>query len=219
MTDETTETTADAPAAPSIDFNTYMGSLPSEAQEMYKKNGVDSFDKQTKWVAGLNTALGKKGLVRPSDDATEEAKTAYKDAILKEMGRPDDGKYEFDLPEGSKDEYYSEEFLGGLAKVAYDSGMDQKGFQNLVDAIAKPYNEFMTGLEKQLMEIKAKIGEEDKIDDNADNVEVKLSKEQVHEQARQKLIEANDLHRKGNYNQAIKLKNEAQELYNQVASM
>lgn len=220
MTDALVTSDSPAPEAPAstVDFNAYLSALPPEGQELFKKNGVDSFDKQVKWVSNLNSAIGKKGLIKPDEKAGDDEKKAYRDALLKEMGRPDDGKYEFELPDGSNEQYYTDDFLNGLALVAYENGMSKEGFQKLLGAIATPFNQVVGEWEKKLSEIKAKIGEEDKLDDGVNNNKVVQTKEQIHEEARQKLIEANELFRKGNYAAANRLKTEANELYNRMSA-
>lgn len=221
MTDApvTPESPAPVTSASTVDFNAYLSVLPPEGRELFKKNGVDSFDKQVKWVANLNSAIGKKGLIRPDEKATDEEKRSYRDSLLKEMGRPDDGKYEFELPEGSKDEYYSDDFLNGLALVAYENGMSKDGFQKLLAAIATPFNGLVSQWETQLGDLKKKIGSEDRMDDGANNNKVTVTREQVREEARAKAIEAEALFRQGNYNAATRLKSEATELYNRMGNM
>ena len=65
---DASENVATPEAVPALKFEDYMSALPDEAREMYTKNGVDSFDKQTSWVNGLNELRGKKSLTPPGED-------------------------------------------------------------------------------------------------------------------------------------------------------
>lgn len=133
-----------------VDFSSYLNSLPDGDRELLQKNGVDSFEKQSKWINGLNTVLGKKGLVAPGEDATEEEISAYKQSLYKEIGVPEDGEYEFTLPEGTQEEYVSQEFLDELAGVAQEKGINNEAFQAVIDKIYSAYNEMISGaLESQ----------------------------------------------------------------------
>jgi hypothetical protein len=212
MTDTPAPDAAPA-AAPSLDFNTYVSALPDTHKELLTKNGVDSFEKQEKWISGLNTLIGKKGILPPDENAPDEDKQKYRETLMKELGRPDTGEYEFALPEGSNNEYYTDDFMNGLADIAYKNGMSQQGYQDVVNYLASGFNGVLTQWEKTIGEINSKLGE-DKMSDNA---ETKTNhKAEVHQAAKAKMIEANDLYRKGDYKGAQLMKQQADELYSKL---
>lgn len=210
-----TDPASSASTSPALDFNTYLSALPETDREIFTKNGVDSFEKQISWVKGLNEIKGKKGLLKPAETATEAEKKAYQDALYKELGRPDDGKYDYELPEGSDDSFYSDEVINKLATVAFDNGMSAEGFQKLINTIAEPYNAMIKDWGVQVTKLKEKLGE-DKIDDDSTNGSA-VTKDSIHDEARTKRIEAEALHRKGDYKAATRLKAEADALYARLA--
>lgn len=202
----------------SIEFDKYMDSLSDSHKELLSKNNVDSFDAQEKWISGLNSAIGKKGILPPSEDATDEEKAKFKEDIYDQLGRPKDGSYDFDLPEGSKDEYYTDDFLNGLAQVAHKYGMNQEGFQEMMSHIGQTFNSVVKEWEGQVSSIKEKLGE-DKLDDSGAINKPVYSKATLHEQARTKAIEAQQQYLDGNYSVAEQLKREANELYNKYGQL
>jgi hypothetical protein len=175
---------------------------------------VDSFEKQTKWVTGLNEIRGKKGIIPPGKDAKPEDIKSFADQVYDLLGRPKEGKYNFTLPEGSKDEAYSDEFMNGLADIAFESGMSEQGFQKLVDKIATSYNEQLAEWSKFVEETKKKLGE-DRMEDKGD-ASLK-TKADLHDEAKAKRIEAENLYRKGDYKGAERLKQESDDLYSRLA--
>lgn len=225
MTDETTVAT-EAQATPEaggteaatseVNFDSYINTLPEGDRELLTKNGVDSFEKQGKFINHLNTQLGKKGLIPPADDASDEDKQKFKDDVYNTLGRPEDGVYDFDLPEGSNDKYYTDEFLNGLAGVAFDSGVSAEGFQKLVDFMGTNFNEVVKEFENKFSEISKKLGE-DKVDDGA-NATSTVSKDSVRDQARVKKTEARTLHKQGKFAEAKRMDKEANELYTKLES-
>jgi hypothetical protein len=208
----TPETSATAPATetPALDFNTYVTALPETHRDLLKKNGVDSFEKQEKWVSGLNSLIGKKGIIPPDESASDEDKAKYRDTLMKELGRPDAGEYEFVLPEGSKGDYYTDDFMNGLADIAYKSGMSNQAFQDVVNYIASSFNNVVGEWDKTISEINKKLGE-DKIADNS--TASTSSKADIHQEAKAKRIQAEELYRKGDFKGAQMLKSQADELY------
>ncbi len=211
MTD--TPESAPSSAAPSLDFNTYISALPDTHKELLTKNGVNSFEAQEKWISNLNSAIGKKGIIPPDEKASDEEKAAYREKLYTELGRPQDGTYEFTLPEGSKSEYYTDEFMNGLADVAFKSGMSAEGYQQLVNFIGTGFNSVLAEWEKTIGEINKKLGE-DKMDDSSNTST--QSKDDMHQEARKKMIEANNLYRKGDFKGAALLKKQADDLYSRL---
>lgn len=197
-------------SAPALDFTTYVSALPETHKELLTKNGVDSFEKQEKWISGLNTLIGKKGIIPPDENAAPEDKQKYRETLMKELGRPETGEYEFSLPEGSKGDYYTDDFMNGLADIAFKNGMSQEGYQDVVNYIATGFNGVLAQWEKTIGEINKKLGE-DKMSDGGDTKQ--SSKADIHQAAKAKMIEANELHRKGDYKGAQLLKQQADELY------
>lgn len=200
-----------------LEFSSYLEALPEGDRELYTKNGVDSFEKQTKWVKNLESALGKKGIIPPGENATDEEKAAFRDQVYGQLGRPEDGAYDFDLPEGSNQEAYSDEFLNELAGVAYENGMTTEGFQKLINTIAGAYNQQLAEWQKYVEDVNAKLGE-DKMDDSSDN-SVRPDPDSIHDEAKTKLFEANNLFREGKYKEAERMRAEANELYNKLETL
>jgi hypothetical protein len=196
---------------PALEFNTYMESLSDAHKELLSKNNVDSFEAQEKWTSGLNSALGKKAPLRPEEGAPEAEVKAYQDALKNELGRPDDGKYEFDLSEGSKEEYYSDEFFNGLAGIAFDAGMSAEGYQKLVDHLSTNFNTVIEGFEGQFAELKEKLGE-DTMDDSAGSAD-SMSRDSIHDAAKTKSDEATAAFNRQDYKEADRLHKEARDLY------
>ncbi len=113
-TTEAIEATAEEAQEQGLSFEQYLDSQPDDYKELLSKNGVDSFEKQSKWVGGLNSLIGKKGIIPPSEGASEDDIAKFKDEVFKHLGRPEAGEYEFDLPEGIAEEYVSQDFLDEL---------------------------------------------------------------------------------------------------------
>lgn len=126
-----------------VKFDDYLKTLSPADQDLLKKNGVDSYEKQFKWVNNLNSMLGKKGLVKPGEDATQEEKDAYTKALHKELGAPENGEYEFDVPKYNgkpvPDEMIDQGFVDGLAGIASKHGLSQQGYQEMVNHIYETY--------------------------------------------------------------------------------
>lgn len=206
----------EAAKEPNVTFEQYLSVLSEEDRGLLEKNGVDSFEKQVKWINGLNSLVGKKGLVKPADDASDEDKAKYKESLLNELGRPENGEYNFEVPETVPDEYVSDEFLNGLAKIGYENGMSTEAFQSMIDYIYDAYGETVNAIEdiKKQIEEQAKEGNLDDAGSQGDN-----SAESVRERAKSLAIEANQEHKKGNFAQAKKLQAESADLYARLASL
>ena len=121
-------------------FNNFVTSAPKELQELFSKNGVKDFETLNKSYSGLNSMLGKKGLVKPAEGASEEEIKTYNEKLYNEyLGVPTDGKYEFKIPDNIPQEVVSEEFLNDLQVKAKEVGVSKDKFQDLVDVIYAHY--------------------------------------------------------------------------------
>lgn len=199
----------------STPFDNYFNQLSPESQELFKKNGVDSFEKQEKWVSGLNSLIGKKGLINPGENASEEQKAEYKNTILNELGRPENGEYKFDVSEKIPEQHINQEFLDGLAKLGYESGLNNEGFQNLINHIYSGYEKtvsYINDLEGKIKE----MGSEGTLDDRG-SVNPAVTKATVHEQAKDMSIKAREAFNKGDFKTATNLQEQAKEMYNKLA--
>ncbi|MCG8394201.1 MAG: hypothetical protein MI745_14075 [Pseudomonadales bacterium] len=197
-------------------FDKFLDGRSDSYKEMLQKNNVDSFEKHEKWVEGLNSLIGKKGLIDPGEGATEEAKEEYREKLLDAIGRPEDGKYEFDLPDGSKDDYYTDDFLDAIAGVAHKYGMSSEGFQELINTIAMPFNELMGEWERQIGDIEKRVAAATQPDGVSDAPSPAESVNMA-EKAREMAAEARRLHSAGQYKQAQAKHAEAQRLYGLAA--
>lgn len=217
MTDVVSAQSEPATETPSLDFKSYSESLSEPHRELLTKNGVDSFEAQEKWISNLNSMVGKKGLIAPDENATPEERQAYRDQLLNQLGRPEDGGYNFDLPEGAKEEIYSDEVVNKLATFAHKHGLNEEGYQEAINML----NEFMTPLltewEGTIQKINERLGE-DKMDDKASSTGT-VNRDTLREQGRMKMAEASRLWNDGAFKEAEQLQKEAKELYSQYASM
>jgi hypothetical protein len=139
----TTDTTV-----PSIDFDTYLQAVPADLKELCIKNGVKDFDSQSKWVSNLNSLIGKKGLIKPAEDASEEDKKAYLNAIYKDLGVPETGEYEYGLPESIDAEKIDSAFIDDLASIAHENGVSNNAFNALINKIYGTYAEKLAEAQK-----------------------------------------------------------------------
>lgn len=212
-----TPTAEESTEAQGLDFKTYSEGLSESHRKLLTKNGVDSFEAQEKWISNLNSMVGKKGLVAPDENASDEDKAAYREQLLNQLGRPEDGGYNFELPEGAREEVFQQEVVDKLATFAHKHGLNEQGFQEAVNLL----NEFMTPLlgewEKTIGDINARLGE-DKMDDKANSTNT-VNRENLREQGRMKMAEAAELWNNGDFKKAEQLQNEAKELYNQYAAL
>lgn len=124
---------------PVVDFDQFVSAAPKELQEAFQKNGVKDLETLTKSYNGLNSMLGKKGLIKPAEGASEDEIKAYKQSLYKEIGVPETGEYEFSLPEGIDDKYIDQKFLDELAGVAADNGVGATAFQAIIDKVMGAY--------------------------------------------------------------------------------
>ena len=125
-------------------FETFSSTAPKELQELFTKNGVKDFDTLSKSYSGLNSMLGKKGLVKPAEGAPEEEVKAYNDKLYNEyLNVPADGKYEYKIPETIPQEAVSQEFIDSLAATAKEIGIGKDKFQKVIDVIYDAYGKML----------------------------------------------------------------------------
>lgn len=138
-------TTGEAPKAETPSFETFISTAPKELQELFSKNGVKDFETLNKSYNGLNSMLGKKGLIKPAEGASEEEIKAYNEKLYNEyLNVPADGKYEYKIPETIPQEAVSQEFLDTLSATAKDIGIGKDKFQKIVDVIYDAYGKMLS---------------------------------------------------------------------------
>lgn len=143
------------------DFGSFVEKAPTELKELFNKNGVKDFDTLAKSYNGLNSMLGKKGLVKPGEEASEAEKEAYTKSLYKEIGVPEDGKYEYALPEVFKTDFkdhVDQEFLDKLAGVAAQNGVNGKAMQAIVDTVMGEYADMLTESKGDFTTLKTEWG-------------------------------------------------------------
>lgn len=121
----------------SVDFESFKSALPETTQGLLDKAGVKDFDSFSKDYETLTGLIGKKGLMRPEEGADEETINKYTQQVFKEMGIPDDGVYNFDVPEQLQSGDISQELLNDLATIGVQKGITPGAFQGVVDSLAK----------------------------------------------------------------------------------
>lgn len=208
--DTTIETTT--PEAPQFTFDNFIQTYPEEKRAVFEKQGVKDFDTLHKSYEGLLGLIGKKGLIKPNDDAPEEQKTAYKEQLFKELGRPETPEYEFAIPEGIKEDLVSNEFTDGLADIAFKNGLSKEGFQDLINHIYTAYGQHVSEIEAYKSEMAKKLGE-GKIDDNSDS---KINMNDMRNQASAKSKEAAEAYAKKDFIAYARLQEEANTLYKRL---
>lgn len=149
-----------------IKFEDFTKSIPQELKALYEKNGVKDFEGLKKDYEGFNSLKGKKGLVKPADDASDEVKQAYQSQLFKEIGVPENGEYEYELPETVKEEWVDQSFVDELAGIAADNGVSTKAFQEFISKVYGKYADMVNqAMEANSIEIvKKEWG--DNFDDN-----------------------------------------------------
>lgn len=205
-------TSAPAPSgASSLEFKQYLQALPEPDRELYTKNGVDSFEKQTQWVRNMEGLIGKKGIIPPGENAKPEEKAKFAEQVYDILGRPKDGKYEYELPEGSDEKAYSDEFFGSLATVAHKYGMSNEGFNELVKTIAGAYNQQLSEWRTLYGELQEKL-KPDTMNDLALPT-TSQTHEDMHAEAVRTLNRAAEEFSKGNRKVAEELQAKARNMY------
>lgn len=131
--------TTEEPAAEPIKFETFLTSAPKELGELLTKNGVKDFETLNKSYSGLNSLIGKKGLIKPAEGASEAEIAAYQEKLYAEIGVPADGKYEYKIPETIPEDAVSQEFLDSFAATAKEVGVSKDKFQKLIDVVYDAY--------------------------------------------------------------------------------
>lgn len=192
-----------------FDFDSFINAIPEDSRDVFTKNGVKDIDTLAKSYKGLLEMKGKKGLVKPSDDAPDADKQAYRDALLNEMGRPEGGEYTFDIPDTVADEYVSDDFLNDLADTAYKNGMSQEGFSELINKMYTAYGKHIESINEWKAGIESKM-KPDSVDDNSETSQ--STKADFSQQAKDKQKEARDAIQANDYRLADQLQKEAREL-------
>lgn len=187
----------------SISFDDYLNTIPEDRREILIKNGVRDTDTLLSSYEGLLSLKGKKGF-RPDEDAPQEEKDAYRKEILKDIGVPEDGKYEFSTPEGVEDGYITDEFVNDLAKVAHDKGISQEAFQGVIDTIYPAYQQEIQAYESRIKELQEKLGESGTMNNNA-NASQKIDQSERADTLMREYIEA---YKQGDYDTYNKKKSE-----------
>jgi len=148
----TTQTTAP-------DFTAFTSSAPKELQELFTKNGVKDFDTLNKSYSGLNSLIGKKGLIKPEEGASEAEVKAYQEKLYQEMGVPTD-KYEYTLPDTIPEEAISKEFIANLETKAKANGVSNKAFQEIMTDVYTAYGEMLNASKPDLSGLQKEWGKD-----------------------------------------------------------
>lgn len=150
--------------APSLSFDDFMKNIPENYRAVFEKNQVKDFETLGKSYEGLLSIKGKKGLIPPSENATEEERTAFQKELHKYAGVPEDGKYDFELSENVNLDYVNDDFLNELATIAFKSGINQKGFGEIVNTIYEAYTAEKDELLSEIQSLRQKLGIEGKME-------------------------------------------------------
>lgn len=125
----------------------FRSTLSQDYQDKYTE--FKTSDDLMKGYDSLVKKMGQNPLVRPSDDASDEDKSAYVAALKKEMGAPDDiAGYEVSLPESLPPEVatlFEADRVDGFRQIALEHGMTKDGFNAMFEHYA---NITMTDFEK-----------------------------------------------------------------------
>lgn len=171
---ETQATESQAVETQGVSFDTFKEALPETTRNLFEKNGVRDFETLDKSYSGLNELIGKKGLIKPDDNAPDDVRAAYKRSLYKEMGVPEDGKYDFQVPETfTAENEISQSMMDSLAKVGAEHGLSKDGFQNVVNVLGDVVGKLNTQAAEQFGTIDG-LKEEwgDKFDDNTKKAEL-----------------------------------------------
>jgi hypothetical protein len=159
VTTETTVTPETNPT-PSVNFDSFKSVAPKELVELFDKNGVKDFDTLNKSYTGLNSLIGKKGLMKPVEGAPEAEVKAYNEKLYEEIGVPKDGKYEYTIPEIVPPEAVSQEFLDKLSSKAAQNGVPAKAFQEIINEVYTAYGEMLNESKPSLEGLKTEWGKD-----------------------------------------------------------
>lgn len=82
----------------------------------------------------LVTKMGQNPIVKPKDDATDEAKAEYLNSLRKELGAPENvDAYEFKLAEDLPEGFADEKLLGDMKEVFLEAGIAPESAQKIID--------------------------------------------------------------------------------------
>ena len=132
------------------------------------------FETFEKSYNGLNEAIGKKGLLKPSEGADEQTMEAYQRQLNEYVGVPENGEYQFNIPESwGEGTGITQGLMDNLAKLGVSKGIGNDAFQGIVDTLG----DTVAGMQAQAAEqfgtedaLKAEWG--DKFDANSKAAEV-----------------------------------------------
>ena len=191
-----------------ITFDNILSKFSEDGQSTLTKNGVKDFDTLEKSYKGLLELKGKKGIIEPSENASDEEKSVFRESLLDKLGRPEEGKYDFEVKEEIADEYITDDFVGELASLAHKNGINNEGFQSILDHIYGNYAKVVNDFEAFKSTVQDKLGE-GSLDDSTKAVKsIDFDAEGT-----KKLQESIEARRKGDFVSASKLQVEAQEIF------
>lgn len=126
----------DEPVVEAPSFEDFKAAIPETTREAFEKNGVNDFEALDKHYTNMNSLIGKKGLIRPDESAGEDALKAYTSGLYKELGVPENGEYEFNIPESwDENSGITQGLMDSLAKLGVETGISGKAYQGIVDVL------------------------------------------------------------------------------------
>ena len=132
----------------------FRSALSKDYQDKYTE--FKTGDDLMKGYDSLVKKMGQNPLVRPSDDASDEDKSAYISSLKKELGAPEDiSAYEVSLPDTLPPEVaglFDADRVDGFRQIALEHGMTKDGFNAMFDHYAKTtmtdFEAFNTGTQQ-----------------------------------------------------------------------
>lgn len=179
-----------------ISFEQILSKFSEEGKNTLTKNGVNNFESLEKSYKGLLELKGKKGIIEPSESASEEEKQAFRETLLDKLGRPQDANYDFKVKQEIADEYITNEFSDGLAELAYKNGMSNESFSELMDYIYDNYASVVNKFEEFKTAVQFKLGEGNLDDKTNLSLPTSADYEKLSIEANEKMLEAS---KKGDY--------------------
>jgi hypothetical protein len=140
-------------------FNDYFNTIPDDKKEVLSKNGVKDTETLIKSYEGLLSLKGKKGILAPAETASDAEKTEYKSYLHKAIGVPENGEYNFDIPDGVNESTIKDDFVNKLANVSYENGISKNAFQQIINTIYPAYQEQINNYEITINEYKQRLNE------------------------------------------------------------
>ena len=193
-----------------------------EFKELFENKKITDEQSLGKWALNANSLLGKKGIIPPSEEATDEERAEFNNQINQLRGVPENGEYEFDIPEGIPDEVIDNEsgqaFRDDLAGLAQEYGMSPEGFQKLIDLIYGAYGQEFAANQQVINELRGKLGENIKMDDAGRSNE-QASLNRLKEEASELTKQVADAYGRGNHSDYKLLNQKRQEVYKRLADL